>query len=213
MITSSAVPGVEIPVISMTISSAIDENIEPVTLNVLNSNDMELISKIANAIALKESEISSSSASRQEKAEMWKGFRQALDNDFVTMFDIVDRDGPSRRTLKKAELWYYYAITTHTSQGKEFDNVFIHDTDLRLKMTDAPVETQGKNADEYKNLFYVAVSRAKKNAFVSTNGRRYNEVDGRWPMSRSGEFDTLPVSQTEEVFGKLKELGRQSDKC
>jgi ATP-dependent DNA helicase RecQ len=81
-----------------------------------------------------------------------------------------------------------YVSTIHKSKGKEFDNIFLMLEDFNV------------DADENKRLLYVAMTRAKRNLFIHTNG---NFLDGLSAENMEKVFDFENYSPPEEITMNL----------
>lgn len=77
-----------------------------------------------------------------------------------------------------------YVSTIHKAKGKEFDNVFIM------------LEDFNDTTDEKKRLLYVAMTRAKTNLTIHTNGNYLNKI----------LCDNLEVIEDEETYKEPKKL-------
>ena len=214
MIDSFMAPGVKIPIYDVELSNPNEQQQASVYVKVLASNDPMLLEEISNAIVAKQAEIASIESPQERRKEFGK-FYKALNEEFLTLTPLITTKDGRKVEVKKNALSYYYAITTHKSQGKEFTNAFVNDTNLRLKVRGTTPANNPEAYGEYKQLFYVASSRAKENLFVVTSGTRWNETSpGQWTSSAQGEFDTIPTEMGQpDAFNKIDELGNQSDKC
>lgn len=83
--------------------------------------------------------------------ELWAQY-YALQEYFASPFDLF-YDG---RLIKSATIKLGYAISTHKSQGSSINNVYIDFTDLK----------KCYNKEEFRQLEYVALSRARNNIYL-----------------------------------------------
>ena len=89
---------------------------------------------------------------------------------------MVNIPNPSRdedtdsSALKQRTFSYPYAITAHKSQGSEYQNIIVDDSDVRR---------YGGNTDNvsYRRVMYTTITRAKHKAIVVTNGARFDGVN------------------------------------
>ena len=82
---------------------------------------------------------------------MWQKYYEII-NSFTTPFDLYYDD----RVVKKKTFDYGYASTVHKSQGSSINNVF---TDMKNILS-------CRDELEVRQLQYVALSRARTNAYV-----------------------------------------------
>lgn len=83
--------------------------------------------------------------------QLWQKYYRTV-NSFTTPRDIIF----DNRVIRKKTFDYGYATTTHKSQGSSINNVFIDMKDISIC----------KDKEEFRQLQYVALSRAKTNAYL-----------------------------------------------
>lgn len=83
--------------------------------------------------------------------KLWKRYYE-LQEYFASPFDLFYED----RLVKSATIKLGYAISTHKSQGSSINNVYIDFGDLR----------RCYNMEEFRQLEYVALSRARNNIYL-----------------------------------------------
>jgi len=88
---------------------------------------------------------------KQRRGFYWKKYFQIM-NSFVTPFDLYY----GNRLIRKKSLDYGYAVTVHKSQGSSITNIFVDMKDLFKR----------RDAEELRQLQYVALSRARKDAYI-----------------------------------------------
>ena len=148
-------------------------------------------------------------ANRDLGAKESSKFYKELNNGFITLKNIPNPNNMSEKdsdSLKQKAIRHYHAITAHKSQGGEFTNVFVDDSDIRRA---------AKNTDElsYKKLIYTAVSRAKEKAVIVTNGFRFDKAANKFVDQN--EQNTIPVEfrNNSALNKESKTEDRPSDKC
>lgn len=168
------------------------------------------IEKIQNAILKKKAAISELyRANRDLGAKESSKFYKELNNGFITLKNIPNPNNMSEKdsdSLKQKAIRHYHAITAHKSQGGEFTNVFVDDSDIRRA---------ARNTDElsYKKLIYTAVSRAKEKAVIVTNGIRFDKAENKFV--NQDEQNTIPAEfrNNSALNEESKTEDRPSDKC
>lgn len=208
MISSYAVPGVEIPVIDVTIEKYSGDS-RGGKIKVLTDYSDDMIRKIQDGIEQRLNEIATEKdpvTKRRLDAKMYA----SINSDFDTMMNIPNPTKMGSESdsdhYKKKTFGYSYAITAHKSQGSEFENIIINDADLRR---------YDGNMDgvEYKKLLYTSLTRAKHKAIVVTNAVRYNKQAGAMIKDESMDASNFEMFAEESALDKIKKLGNQSDKC
>ena len=180
------------------------------SFKLLNDYSDATIEKIQNAILKKKAAISELyRANRDLGAKESSKFYKELNNGFITLKNIPNPNNMSEKdsdSLKQKAIRHYHAITAHKSQGGEFTNVFVDDSDIRRA---------AKNTDElsYKKLIYTAVSRAKEKAVIVTNGFRFDKASNKFVDQN--EQNTIPVEfrNNSALNEESKTEDRPSDKC
>ena len=180
------------------------------SFKLLNDYSDATIEKIQNAILKKKAAISELyRANRDLGAKESSKFYKELNNGFITLKNIPNPNNMSEKdsdSLKQKAIRHYHAITAHKSQGGEFTNVFVDDSDIRRA---------AKNTDElsYKKLIYTAVSRAKEKAVIVTNGFRFDKAANKFVDQN--EQNTIPVEfrNNSALNKESKTEDRPSDKC
>ena len=219
-ITSFAVPGVLIPVLTVEMETTLGDS-DGGVFRVLADNSEEMIDSIRESILQKKAEINAIKDPVQRKDANGRMYA-ALENDFHTMVNIVNSkvaDESDSSALKQRTFSYQHAITVHKSQGSEFQNVVVDDSDIRKYDNKA-------DGLSYKHMIYTAVTRARHKAIVITDGVRSQKVpssEGKYRheffVDSEGMPDQFANNQHLESFkGEsahelIKKLGNQSDKC
>jgi len=93
---------------------------------------------------------------------------------------LTDQDGEKEEDLNKVTL-----MTIHSSKGLEFPNVFITGLEEELFPAQQSASTPAA-LEEERRLFYVALTRAEKRAFISYATSRYK--NGQVMSSRPSRF-------------------------
>lgn len=208
MISSYAVPDVEIPVIDVTIEKYSGDS-RGGKIKVLTDYSDEMIRKIQNGIEQRLNEIAMEKdpvTKRRLDAKMYA----SINSDFDTMMNIPNPAKAGSESdsdhYKKKTFGYSYAITAHKSQGSEFENIIINDADLRR---------YDGNMDgvEYKKLLYTSLTRAKHKAIVVTNAVRYNKQANAMIKDESMDASNFEMFAEESALDKIKKLGNQSNHC
>ena len=89
--------------------------------------------------------------SKKVKGFCWQKYFQIM-NSFTTPFDLYF----DNRLIRKKSFDYGYAITCHKSQGSTIQNVFVDMKDIFKR----------RDAEELRQLQYVALSRAQKDVYI-----------------------------------------------
>ncbi len=89
-------------------------------------------------------------------------------------------------------------MTVHASKGLEFDAVFV--TGLEQGLFPSTREAPGRDSEEERRLFYVALTRARKRVFLS-----YADERMRW----GSREHTLPSEFLEDIDPRLIEFARR----
>lgn len=112
---------------------------------------------------------------------------------------LTDQDGEDKEDQNKVSL-----MTIHSSKGLEFRNVYIVGVEERLFPSEMTLHSP-KELEEERRLFYVAVTRAEKELYVSYAGQRY-----RWGQL----YDTVAsrfIDEIDEKFIDNSEAQQESD--
>ncbi|MFV0291324.1 MAG: ATP-dependent helicase [Mangrovibacterium sp.] len=112
---------------------------------------------------------------------------------------LTDQDNENDEDKDKITL-----MTIHSSKGLEFKNVFIVGVEQNL-FPSAPrgLEVSAESFEEERRLFYVALTRAEHNAYLSYAKQRY----------KFGELEFCNPSQfIDEVDSKFLDLPEEDDK-
>lgn len=88
---------------------------------------------------------------KQKSKNLWKKYYEII-NSFTSPWDLMYEN----RVIRKKTFDHGFAATSHKSQGKSFNNVFIDLKDLMVC----------RNQEELRQLEYVAVSRARQNVYI-----------------------------------------------
>ena len=136
-------------------------------------------------------------------------FYSSLRSDFVTLKNIPNPNKLTEKdsdSLKQRMLRHGYAITTHKSQGSEFNNILVDDSDIRR---------MSGNLDDifYKKALYTAITRAKDRAIIITNGDRYDAATGaKIPANEQNEIP--PIMLDNDLLEQMASSEiRPSDNC
>jgi len=143
-----------------------------------------------------------------DESQLWKA-KSIMSSKILILDDVfmTNQDGTAAKkngTIVKlfpAPLKYAYTITSHASQGRQFNNVFVHESDMQMVKT---VDTE----ENYRKMVYVAASRAVNNLFGITslprtfisreNGEQKPIIDTNMsldiaPKTKLIENDILPI--------------------
>lgn len=121
---------------------------------------------------------------------------------------LTDQDNEKEEDKNKVAL-----MTVHSAKGLEFKNVFVVGLEKNLFPTAQPGERLTRDEyEEERRLFYVAVTRAEKNLFLTYATQRYKwgklEFCDASPFI--SEIDPAFVENTETSGGSLFRPGRQT---
>jgi len=111
---------------------------------------------------------------RASYAERWKELLRLL-RDVKTWPEFIEQlslRAPDDRLLEQAEQHAVLIMTVHAAKGLEFDYVFIPGAEDGLFphfLAETPEE-----AREERRVFFVAVTRARQEVFISWSAERYN---------------------------------------
>lgn len=209
IIYSDAVPGVEIPVIRIDITTDSSDSAGG-SFYLLSDYSDEKMDEIQGAILQKQAEISRTYMDDKYMLKRARAiFYNSLKSDFVTLKNIsnpnklTDKDSDS---LKQRMLRHGYAITAHKSQGSEFNNILVDDSDIRR---------MAGNLDDifYKKALYTAITRAKDRAIIITNGDRYDATTGaKIPANEQNEVPSIMLDNDLLEQMASSEI-RPSDNC
>lgn len=209
IIYSDAVPGVEIPVVRIDIATDSSDSAGG-SFYLLSDYSDEKMDEIQGAILQKQAEISRTYMDDKYMLKRARAiFYSSLKSDFVTLKNIsnpnklTDKDSDS---LKQRMLRHGYAITAHKSQGSEFDNILVDDSDIRR---------MAGNLDDifYKKALYTAITRAKDRAIIITNGDRYDATTGaKIPANEQNEIPSIMLDNDLLEQMASSEI-RPSDNC
>lgn len=83
----------------------------------------------------------------------------------VALLTDLDREEDEGKTVSM--------MTVHAAKGLEFNNVFVVGMEEKLFPSNFGEEVSPKSIEEERRLFYVALTRAKKNAYISYAITRY----------------------------------------
>lgn len=137
---------------------------------------------------------------------------------------LTDQDSEKEEDMDKVTL-----MTVHSSKGLEFKNVFIVGVEENLFPSSQFGNITPEAFEEERRLFYVALTRAEENAFLSFAKQRYRwgkldfcnpsrfitEVDEQYldmPDEADFNFDELPTEGQaiqKQSFGKTGTVGRR----
>lgn len=90
-------------------------------------------------------------SNRQLSKQLWRKYYEIIES-FTSPVELFY----DNRLIRKRTFDYGYASTTHRSQGRSINNVFIDMKDIKIC----------KNLDELRQLQYVSVSRARQNVYI-----------------------------------------------
>ncbi|MCS7312884.1 MAG: ATP-dependent helicase, partial [Acidobacteria bacterium] len=111
---------------------------------------------------------------RASYAERWKELLQLL-GDVPTWPEFIEQlslRAPDDRLLERSEQQAVLILTVHAAKGLEFDYVFIPGVEDGLFphfLAETPEEVR-----EERRIFFVAVTRARQEVFISWSAERYN---------------------------------------
>jgi DNA helicase-2/ATP-dependent DNA helicase PcrA len=97
-----------------------------------------------------------------------QGLPNRLENYLEDVVLLTDQDSDKEEDKNKITL-----MTVHSSKGLEFKNVFVVGVEEKLFPSNFTGTLSLENLEEERRLFYVAVTRAMKNAFISFSRQRY----------------------------------------
>ncbi|SFF04006.1 ATP-dependent helicase [Sunxiuqinia elliptica] len=137
---------------------------------------------------------------------------------------LTDQDSEKEEDMDKVTL-----MTVHSSKGLEFKNVFIVGVEENLFPSSQFGNITPEAFEEERRLFYVALTRAEENAYLSFAKQRYRwgkldfcnpsrfitEVDEQYldmPDEADFNFDELPTEGQaiqKQSFGKTGTVGRR----
>lgn len=131
-------------------------------------------------------------------------------NQFLTILSL-DNDDENEDTMGKVNL-----MTMHAAKGLEFHTVFLAAVEEPYVPSGRALEENPKNIDEERRLFYVAITRAKRNLIISSclrrdkNGEQIQCLPSRFlkeiPDSLFTEEDPDAPASEDEVADKLAQL-------
>ncbi|MBN2681681.1 MAG: UvrD-helicase domain-containing protein [Bacteroidales bacterium] len=125
-----------------------------------------------------------------------EGRNQSLSQYFQEISLVTDMD-----TDKEAGADRVVLMTVHSAKGLEFKNVFIVGLEEKLFPSFMSIESP-RELEEERRLFYVALTRAEKNAILSFANSRFkwgqheNAKPSRFISEIDAEYIELPVSFT-----------------
>lgn len=137
---------------------------------------------------------------------------------------LTDQDSEKEEDRDKVTL-----MTVHSAKGLEFKNVFIVGVEENLFPSSQFGNVTPEAFEEERRLFYVALTRAEENAYLSFAKQRYrwgkldfcnpsrfiSEVDMQYldmPEESDFRFDELPTEEKaihKQTFGKPQAAGRR----
>lgn len=125
---------------------SLDTDMPTPSLFVVNPNDYSKFLKIHNELL---------QDAQKYKGQAWTRY-YAFKNFNLLLTDIKDSNG---KLIVKKDIDYGYGCTVHKTQGSTYENIFVNLKNIKIN----------RNLIEQKKLMYVALSRAKKRAYIYTN--------------------------------------------
>ena len=123
-------------------------------------------------------------------------------NDTIEM--IIDQVAllSDAKGAEKAELNAVKLMTAHASKGLEFDTVFIVGAEEGMFPHANAINENTVNAiEEERRLFYVAMTRAKKNLYITHCMQRKMGSEGSLNTCSESRFiEEIPKDLIEEAF-------------
>jgi DNA helicase-2/ATP-dependent DNA helicase PcrA len=123
----------------------------------------------------------------------------------------LDSGDDDEQTMGKVSL-----MTMHAAKGLEFHTVFLAAVEEPYVPSGKALEEDPRNIDEERRLFYVAITRAKRNLIISScqkrdkNGKEVDCVPSRFlqeiPQSLFDEEDPDRQLSGDEFDEKLKKM-------
>ncbi|MBS9768147.1 MAG: UvrD-helicase domain-containing protein [Flavobacteriaceae bacterium] len=109
---------------------------------------------------------------------------------------------------------YVTLMTIHASKGLEFKNVFIVGLEEKLFPSDIGGDLTEKNLEEERRLFYVALTRAKEQAWLSFAVTRYRfgKVNQENPSRFLFELDTQYLDNDLDMLSRRPTFSTQQPK-
>ena len=144
-----------------------------------------------------------------EKIDLINEFQEMLHSMELTspdepMASIVDQIAllSDTKGAEKQELNAVKLMTAHASKGLEFDTVFIVGTEEgTFPHANALSENTVEAIEEERRLFYVAMTRAKKQLYICHSRQRKQGNDGGINVCATSRFiKEIPQNLTEEAF-------------
>ena len=153
-----------------------------------------------------------------------EGLPNLLSNYMEDVALLTDQDSDKEEDRNKVTL-----MTVHSAKGLEFKNVFIVGVEENLFPSSQFGNATPEALEEERRLFYVALTRAEENAYISFSKQRYrwgkldfcnpsrfiSEVDEQYlelPEESDFNFDELPTEGKaiqKQTFGKPTAAGRR----
>ena len=107
--------------------------------------------------------------------------------DFSNMNEFLEHISLVMENERNYKLDMVNIMTMHAAKGLEFENVFLAGWDEGLFPHQKSLEEKGTQAlEEERRLAYVAITRGKKNVFISFAKRRF--IHGTWNFSQPSRF-------------------------
>lgn len=126
--------------------------------------------------------------------ERWEKNPDNLEPDlqkYLNRITLVSRDDAEEDDKGKVNL-----MTIHASKGLEFDHVFLAGVEDHIIPHARSVEESG-NIEEERRLFYVAITRARKNLYITSCQKR---------RSMNDTVEAIPSRFLDEIPSKLMEV-------
>jgi len=153
------------------------------------------------------------------------GYEEDPDNldpnlyEYLNRVTLVSRDNAENADAQQR----VNLMTIHAAKGLEFHTVFIAGLEKGLIPHARALEEGGQNLEEERRLFYVAITRAKKNLYLSScrNRRRRGRLEECEPspfldelppelVEQHCEDDDLSSEEATRLFAEMRsKLGRE----
>lgn len=121
-----------------------------------------------------------------------------------SMIDIIDQIAllSEAKGKDKADLDCVKLMTAHSSKGLEFDTVFIIGAEEgTFPHANSLNENTVEAIEEERRLFYVAMTRAKKNLYITHSAQRTTDYNGNINVCLTSRFiNEIPSNLVEETF-------------
>jgi DNA helicase II / ATP-dependent DNA helicase PcrA len=150
------------------------------------------------------------SAEAPGRLENLKEFIRAL-GEFESLSGFLDHTALVMENDENAEADKVSMMTLHAAKGLEFDLVFLPGWEEGLFPSQRSLDEGGEKAlEEERRLAYVGITRARKQAIISTAANR--RIYGNWTASIPSRFlDELPLEHIEREGSASMQRQRAAD--